>query len=124
MAEERVSKGSDGTAIATRAEPGSESHVMGELAGRSYGEDHLAAGVTAIADAVGDGQPGRTQNCGDGFMDVQSGDHAVVHTALWFMAEHVRIGAADHQAQSLGRSASKEDRADHQLVRSDSERME
>jgi hypothetical protein len=61
---------------------------MEELAARLAMAHHVTGRTPAIADAFGAGQSDRAQDTGVGFMDVQLRYHAVVHTALWVVAEH------------------------------------
>ena len=62
--------------------------IMEELAAGLAMADHAPGTTPNLADAAGAGQSGRTQDTGDGPMDVQSRDHAVIHTAFRVVAEH------------------------------------
>jgi hypothetical protein len=61
---------------------------MEELAARLAMIHHASGTTSNFADAAGAGQSRRAQETGDGLMDVQSRDYAVVHTALRVVVEH------------------------------------
>ncbi len=61
---------------------------MEGLAARLAMAHHTPGTTPNLTDADRAGQSGRAQDTGDGLMDVQSRDHAVVHTAFRVVAEH------------------------------------